>query len=84
MVFPENDYNNTALVESDGKYTFTHSAYGADKFRYSMNYGQTWSNWTDWEDTTAVDFTLFEDTNMFWDGVHIIVQCGFFIPNVST
>ncbi|THU78641.1 glycoside hydrolase [Dendrothele bispora CBS 962.96] len=75
MVFPENDYNATALTQTDGNYVFTHSAYGADKFRYTMNFGQTWSNWTDWEDTTTVDMSLFEDTSMFWDGVHITVQC---------
>ncbi|KAK7462698.1 hypothetical protein VKT23_007286 [Stygiomarasmius scandens] len=74
VVFPENDYSDTALTESDGIYLFAHSAYGAEKFRYSMNFGQTWTNWTNWEDTTTVDLTLFEDTDMFWDGVHIVVQ----------
>ncbi|KAE9409703.1 modular protein with glycoside hydrolase family 13 and glycosyltransferase family 5 domains [Gymnopus androsaceus JB14] len=74
MVFPENDYNNSALTNSDGKYLFTHTAYGADMFRYSWNYGQNWTNWTNWEDTTTINTSLFDGTNQFWDGSHIIVQ----------
>ncbi|KIK57781.1 glycosyltransferase family 5 protein [Collybiopsis luxurians FD-317 M1] len=74
MVFPENDYNSSALTQSDGKYLFTHSAYGADKFRYSWNYGQNWTNWTNWEDTSTIDTSAFDGTNQFWEGSHIMVQ----------
>ncbi len=77
MVFPENDYNNSALTNSDGKFQFTHTAYGADMFRYSWNYGQNWTNWTNWEDTTTIDTSKFEGTKMFWDGNHIMVQCEY-------
>lgn len=78
MIFPTNDYNSSALTFENGVYTYTHSAYGADMFRYSMDFGQTWTNYTNWEDVTSVDMGLFEGSNMFWEGVHIMVQCMFF------
>lgn len=71
MVFPNNDYNNSALAFSNGEYTFTHSAYGADMFHYSLDFGQTWTNWTNWEDTTKVNTSFFADATMFWDGMPI-------------
>ncbi|KAJ3903941.1 modular protein with glycoside hydrolase family 13 and glycosyltransferase family 5 domains [Lentinula edodes] len=74
MVFPDNDYNSSALTYSDGTYIFSHTAYGADQFRYSWNYGQNWTNWTNWEDTTTIDTSLFDGTSQFWDGDHIMVQ----------
>ncbi|KIK71072.1 glycosyltransferase family 5 protein [Collybiopsis luxurians FD-317 M1] len=74
MVFPENDYNSSALTKNGDDYIFTHSAYGAEKLRYSWNFGQNWTNWTDWEDTTTVNLTAFKDANLFWDGDHIVVQ----------
>ena len=77
MVFPNNDYNTSALVFKNGEYTFTHSAYGADMFRYSIDFGQTWTNYSNWEDTTTLNMSFFADSNMFWDGVHIMVQCKF-------
>ncbi|KAE9411209.1 modular protein with glycoside hydrolase family 13 and glycosyltransferase family 5 domains [Gymnopus androsaceus JB14] len=42
MVFPNNDYNTSALVN--------------------------------WEDTTTLNMSFFADSNMFWDGIHIMVQ----------
>ncbi|PBK78186.1 modular protein with glycoside hydrolase family 13 and glycosyltransferase family 5 domains [Armillaria solidipes] len=74
MVFPENDYDDDVFTKSDGKYTFTHKAYGAEKFRYSWNFGQNWTDWTNWEDTTTIDNDVFSDSELFWDGDHIVVQ----------
>ncbi|KAF5390171.1 hypothetical protein D9757_002866 [Collybiopsis confluens] len=74
MVFPENDYNASALTKQGDDYMFTHSAYGAEMFRYSWNFGQNWTNWTTWEATTTVNLTAFADANLFWDGDHIVVQ----------
>ncbi len=80
MVFPENDYDDDVFTKSDGKYTFTHKAYGAEKFRYSWNFGQNWTDWTDWEDTTTIDNDVFSDSELFWDGDHIVVQCALCDP----
>ena len=75
MVFPYNDYNNSAFVKSGDDLVFNHRAYGADKFRYSWNFGQNWTEWKDFEEQTKVNTTLFDDEDNFWDGYHIMVQC---------
>ncbi|KAL1689446.1 glycoside hydrolase family 13 and glycosyltransferase family 5 protein [Schizophyllum commune] len=74
MVFPYNDYNNSAFVKSGDDLVFNHRAYGADKFRYSWNFGQNWTEWKDFEEQTKVNTTLFDDEDNFWDGYHIMVQ----------
>jgi alpha-1,3-glucan synthase len=73
MVFTDAaDYSDTILTESDGVYTINHASPGADKFRYSADFGQTWIDWTDYETTTTANATLFEDK--WWDGHHVEVQ----------
>ncbi|KAL7424549.1 hypothetical protein Q5752_000233 [Cryptotrichosporon argae] len=72
MVYPDNDYSTTLLSVSDGTYTANHSAAGADKYRYSGNFGQTWSAWADYEQSTTLNASLFE--NNWWDGDHVLVQ----------
>ncbi|KAG8751386.1 Cell wall alpha-1,3-glucan synthase ags1, partial [Ceratobasidium sp. 423] len=75
MVFPDADYDNAAFGYSDGSYSFTHNAIGADSFRYSWNYGKNWSDWTAYEDKTTIPGSAFVPTSdMFWDGQHLIVQ----------
>ncbi|KAH9484208.1 Cell wall alpha-1,3-glucan synthase mok13 [Psilocybe cubensis] len=76
MVFPTNDYNTTDSFKMEGgKYTFTHKAFGADFFRYSGNFGKTWTAWTRWEDTTTIDSSVFKkNSDNFWAGDHIQVQ----------
>ncbi|KAG6866947.1 hypothetical protein C0991_003863 [Blastosporella zonata] len=75
MVFPENDYDTSGSFKvSDGQYTFTHNAFGADQFRYSVNFGQSWTNWTAWENTTVMDASAFASSDNFWDGHHVMVQ----------
>ena len=77
MVFPEADYDSDAFQLSDnGKYTFTHKAIGADMFRYSWNWGRNWTEWASWEDVTEMDSSLFQGKDMFWEGAHVMVQCG--------
>jgi alpha-1,3-glucan synthase len=76
MVFPVNDYDTSGgFTFSNGQYQYTHKAYGADMFRYSANFGQTWSGWNKWEDTTTLDKSLFDNSTNFWPGKHLIVQC---------
>ncbi|KAJ7777588.1 modular protein with glycoside hydrolase family 13 and glycosyltransferase family 5 domains [Mycena maculata] len=74
MVFPTNDYNSSLFTYADGQYTYTHSAYGAELFRFSANFGQNWMNWTAWEDTTTIDASVFQNSSNFWEGDHIMVQ----------
>ncbi|KAI6005611.1 glycoside hydrolase family 13/glycosyltransferase family 5 protein [Pisolithus albus] len=74
MVFPESDYDDSALEYTDGEYKFTHKAYGADMFRYSGNFGRSWSNWTNWENVTVIPTSVFSNSSNFWAGQHIMVQ----------
>lgn len=79
MVFPLEDYANDAFSfdSSQNQYTFNHSAIaiGAEMFRYSWNYGQNWTQWTTWEDSTSIDKSLFDNSDNWWEGEHIMVQC---------
>ena len=75
MVFPDSDYDSSALSVSGGTYTFTHQAYGADMFRYSANFGKNWTDWQNYETTSTLEASLFEDSDNFWDGHHVMVQC---------
>ncbi|KAI9466337.1 glycoside hydrolase family 13 and glycosyltransferase family 5 protein [Lactarius psammicola] len=74
MVFPESDYDNSAFGLSNGQYSFSHKAFGADSFRYSINFGRNWTQWKPWEDTTFIDASAFDDSDLFWQGQHIMVQ----------
>lgn len=75
MVFPDADYDNDAFGYSNGQYTFTHAAIGADMFRYSWNFGMNWTSWSNWEPVTTIDSSVFSSKDNFWEGQHIIVQC---------
>lgn len=75
MIFPDNDYSDDSFTFADGKYQFVHKAIGADRFRYSWNFGQNWTTWKDWEDTTTIDANVFDIEENWWDGAHIMVQC---------
>jgi len=77
MVFPENEYNDTAFGSSNGNYTFTHSAFGADLLRYSWNFGRNWTAWRNWEDVTTIAPSSFDLEGNFWQGQHILVQCKY-------
>jgi hypothetical protein len=61
MVFPDSDYASSSLVEQGKNIVFTHTAFGADRFRYSWNFCQNWPIWQNWEDTTSVPKSLFQD-----------------------
>ncbi|EPQ58265.1 modular protein with glycoside hydrolase family 13 and glycosyltransferase family 5 domains [Gloeophyllum trabeum ATCC 11539] len=74
MVFPESDYDSSSFSFVDGKYNFSHKAYGADMFRYSWNFGQNWTKWQNWEDVTLIDKDLFDNDENWWQGQHIMVQ----------
>lgn len=83
MVFPENDYDKNGMTYTDGYYEYTHKAYGADMFRYSGNFGRTWTDWKKWEDKSTIEKAYFDDSLNFWHGEHLMVQCGFIKSNLS-
>jgi len=76
MIFPDNDYDTSGgFTFSNGQYQYTHKAYGADMFRYSGNFGRSWSDWKKWEDTTIMEKGVFDNSSNFWPGQHLQVQC---------
>ena len=78
MIFPNAaSYSGDLLRrKEDGALQISHRAPGADRFKYSLNWGTTYS---DWEDYTGADTTLppkvWSGTDrQAWDGEHVIVQ----------
>lgn len=72
FVFPDHDYDNSIFEVNGDSYTLKHKAWGADKFRYSADFGKTWTPWTDMEETTALNATAFK--NHWWKGDHLMVH----------
>jgi alpha-1,3-glucan synthase len=78
IVFPSLGNYTTGLLNqnADGSLYISHNAAGADQFRYSINWGSTWSDWIaytgqnysvgalNWTGTTAQE----------WTGHHVKVQ----------
>lgn len=78
MVFPQNDYDSSgSFTFSNNTYSYTHKAFGADTFRYSWNFGKNWTQWNAWENTTTMDASLFTNSDNFWAGDHLMVQCEY-------
>ncbi|PCH38049.1 glycosyltransferase family 5 protein [Wolfiporia cocos MD-104 SS10] len=84
MVFPDENYDSGGLQYSDSKYTYTHKALGADMFRYSWNFAQNWSDWTAWEDMTTIPSDLFDNSDNWWEGQHIMVQYWSYLAQTSS
>lgn len=81
MVFPHtaNYSSNMLFMDEDNKYHITHKAAGADMFRYSLNFGTTYSGWEDYGDGKSPNTTLaprvWSGTKLQdWNGEHVIVQ----------
>ncbi|KAL4965240.1 alpha-1,3-glucan synthase Ags3 [Aspergillus stella-maris] len=69
------NYSST-LVHSSGEdsYHIQHKAPGADQFRYSSDFGRSWSDWQNYTgDNTTVDMGI-SDVEQSWKGTHIRVQ----------
>ena len=78
MVFPNTaNYTRDILHKDDkGGFYVSHKAAGADKFRYSLNWASTYS---DWEEYTGKNTTLGPKTwngtkRQGWDDEHVILQ----------
>lgn len=73
MVFPDSaDYGSDLLVIDGAQCRLHHRAAGADKFRYSFDYGQTWAPWSVYEDVTTCNRTT--SRSQPWKGAHVLVQ----------
>ncbi|KAH9842609.1 glycoside hydrolase family 13 and glycosyltransferase family 5 protein [Rhodofomes roseus] len=84
VVWDNASYDAGALQYSDGQYTFTHKAYGADTFRMSTNFAQNWSAWQSWENTTTISAENFTSSDNWWEGEHIIVQYWSYLAQTSS
>ena len=71
------NYSQSLLSrDSTGRHTVSHKAAGADKWRYSLNWGSSWSNW---ESLNKVNVTLNEQPwagtkRQKWEGSHVMIQ----------
>lgn len=79
IVFPHTANYSTSLLhrnESNGDLYISQRAPGADKFRYSLSWGSSWSNWSDYTvaNVTLQNLTWSGTPSQAWDGEHVIVQ----------
>lgn len=71
------NYTQSLLSQADnGKLSLTHKAAGADKWRYSLNWGSSWSNWTNLDQVkvTLEDQPWSGTKDQEWEGHHVMVQ----------
>ncbi|KAG9722764.1 putative alpha 1,3 glucan synthase, partial [Aureobasidium melanogenum] len=78
IVFPRTaNYSSNVLSEgSNGDLLVSHQAAGADKWRYSTNWGSTWSDWQNYDGTNStVKKQPWSGTkSQKWTGDHIVLQ----------
>lgn len=78
MVFPRTaNYSNTLLNKApNGDMVISHKAAGADVFRYSTNWGSSYSNWTAYTggNTTVKKQPWNGTKRQEWSDEHIVVQ----------
>ena len=82
MVFPGSaNYSSSMLFRdhADKKLYVLHKAPGADKFRYSLNFGTTYSDWEDYpigiNATSPLAPKVWSGTKLQdWKGEHVIVE----------
>jgi alpha-1,3-glucan synthase len=79
MVFPRQaNYSANALSKDPTTSTlrYSHKAAGADKFRYSLNWKSSWSDWIDYRSGNVILLAQpWSGTKrQEWDGDHVIIQ----------
>jgi len=79
VVFPRTgNYSSTLLYSNPDKSLYIkHKAAGADQFRYSLDFGTTYSNWQNYRsggNTTLAPKVWSGTADQAWDGEHVIVQ----------
>jgi alpha-1,3-glucan synthase len=80
MVFPYSANYSSSLYFKDGvnRTYINHKAVGVDKFRYSTNWGSSWSSWLQYDatntNTTIIPQAWTGTSAQSWSGDHIKVQ----------
>jgi alpha-1,3-glucan synthase len=78
IVFPRlANYSSELLFKDpDGSLHVAHKASGANKWRYSLNWGSTWSTWQDYRggNSTLQKQPWSGTKRQAWSGDHVIVQ----------
>jgi alpha-1,3-glucan synthase len=78
VVFPLSGNYSTSLLQRDasGNLAVRHDAAGATKWRYSLNWGSSWSDWKDYRSGIAtVEPQAWAGTrDQEWSGHHVTVQ----------
>lgn len=77
IVFPQTtNYSTSAYTKTGSNLAVTHSAAGADYWRYSTNWASTWSTWMKYTGgkTTIQELPWKGTKRQEWSGDHIIVQ----------
>ncbi|KAJ9655509.1 Cell wall alpha-1,3-glucan synthase ags1 [Coniosporium apollinis] len=78
VVFPRvANYSREVLFkDSEGVISVSHKAAGADQWRYSLNWGSSWSNWTAYDggNSTLPKQPWSGTKAQMWDGDHVILQ----------
>lgn len=84
LVFPTANYSRTLLHrdEDTGDLFITPAAPGADKFRYSTNWGSSWSSWLSYTgENTTLESQDWSGTNaQKWDGSQYVLFRNPFLP----
>ena len=78
MVFPRSaNYSDTLLYENADKSLYvSHKAAGADKYRYSTNWGSSWSDWEIYKggNTTLQSLPWSGTKSQEWSGKHVQLE----------
>ena len=78
IVFPKSaNYSSSLLFKNSKGLYVSHKAAGADQFRYSLNFGTTYTDWEDYGNggNTTLAPKVWSGTKLQdWGGEHVIVQ----------
>lgn len=77
LIFPMTANYSSSLLGKDanGNLTLSHTAPGASWFRYSTNWGSTYSEWKVYETNSTISKLAWSGTSdQEWKGEHVIVQ----------
>ena len=79
LVFPQSPHSTASTYSRDPvtkDLRVNHTAPGADKWRYSTNWGSSWSPWTKYEGgyTTVEELSWSGTRRQRWSGDHVILQ----------
>ncbi|KAJ6045859.1 hypothetical protein N7499_001403 [Penicillium canescens] len=76
LMSPLSNYSSTLVHKSADNFYIQHNAAGADRFRYSTDFGRTWSDWKAYlGGNTTINIPSWTGTdNQKWKGTHIRVQ----------